>query len=311
MEGYLLIRQVFSEQELACGFLHGDKVDYPATKQFIDQIFMEKVKQHTGMSDPHYVKFRMSNNNNSTDASTFHGDIYNHTSTELLPIYTCLCYFDDAQLEVIPGSHRYHNPGWSLSSYQKREVLHIRRGDLLVFHANLHHRGIGFGEGDRRLLQVFEVFPDKATYDKCFPQLTIIQTSVHPVMKQIGPVLYASAKHPSLIDWLTFFHYILMFNGVLYKIGMMDLAPWDKTNKYITYEASRRAYMDETEYEDLNVNIICDRAVHTEQPSSFYFYVYVLYWIITCILIYYVVRWLRPTVSKRSKGSTGPKSRRY
>jgi len=303
MDGYLLIPQVFTDHELHCSFLHGDKVDYPATKQFIDQVFMEKVKQHTGMTDPKYVKFRLSNNNNSTDASTFHGDIYNHTSSELLPIYTCLCYFDDAQLEVIPGSHRYHNRGWSLSSYQKRIVLNIKRGDLLVFHANLHHRGIGFGEGNRRLLQVFEVFPDQATYDTCFPELTIVQTSSNPVMKEISPRLYEAAKHPQLIDWLTFFHYILMFNGLLYKIGMMDLAPWDKTS-YVTYEAARRAYLDEIDYEDLNINVICDRAVNTAESSSFYFWLYLLYWIVTCVAIYLV--WPKRKVNKgfRSRPKT-------
>jgi hypothetical protein len=303
MDGYLLIPHVFTEHELSCSFLHGDKVDYPATKQFIDQIFMEKVKQHTGMTDPKYVKFRMSNNNNSTDASTFHGDIYNHTSTEIMPIYTCLCYFDDARIEVIPGSHRYHNRGWSISSYQKKVVLHIKRGDLLVFHSNLHHRGIGFGEGDRRLLQVFEVFPDQSTYDECLPRLTIVQTSSHPFMKEvINPILYKLAKHTELIDWLAFFHYILMFNGLVYKITMMDLAPWDKSGKYVTYEAARRAYLDETDYEDLNVNILCDRSVHTEQPCSFYLYAYLLYWIVSCVLIYYLYRWLRPKKRRLGRG---------
>mgnify|MGYP000129361887 CR=1 FL=1 len=34
--------------------------------------------------------------------------------------YTCLCYFDDAQLEIIPGSHKFNNIGSSIESYNKK-----------------------------------------------------------------------------------------------------------------------------------------------------------------------------------------------
>ena len=75
-------------------------------KSFIDKIILKKIQQNCEyLPDPKYVKYRFSNNNNSTDASTFHGDVYNHTKSELLPIYTCLCYFDEAEMELIPASH--------------------------------------------------------------------------------------------------------------------------------------------------------------------------------------------------------------
>ena len=98
--GYVLLSNRLSNNELNYGLssIHNNKVNYFVTKKFIDDIFLPKIEQTKIINDHVYVKFRLSNNNNSTDASTFHGDIYNKTNSEILPIYTCLCYFDEAQL---------------------------------------------------------------------------------------------------------------------------------------------------------------------------------------------------------------------
>ena len=173
-DGFILLKKQLTDSELEFGLssIEDKQVDYKKTKQFIDEIFLYKIKEVSGfITDPRYVKFRLSNNNNSNDASTFHGDIYNKTKSEFLPIYTCLCYFDDAELEIIPGSHKYNNPGWSYQSYNKKQIIHVKRGDILIFHANTHHRGVKFNKmNNRRLLQVFEVFPDKETYDEHISQ---------------------------------------------------------------------------------------------------------------------------------------------
>jgi len=181
-DGYVLLRNVLDKDDIHYGLScmkNNNKVNYLIMKDFIDTIFFPTIKKNVEfIKQPKYVKFRFSNNNNSTDASTFHGDIYNHTNTELLPIYTCLCYFDDAQLEVIPGSHKYNNNDHSINSYNKRKVLDVKRGDILIFHSNMHHRGVNYNKmGERRLLQVFEVFPDKNTYNKFAPNLVIVESS--------------------------------------------------------------------------------------------------------------------------------------
>jgi hypothetical protein len=77
-----------------------------------------------------------------------------------------------------------------------------------------------------------------------------------------------------------------MYNDLQYKIIMMDIEPWNKRGKYITYEPGRRVYMDDVKYEDLNVNVICDKSIKTVPPTQFY----LLYWIILIILIYVVVK---------------------
>jgi len=288
--GYVVLKNKLTESEIEYGLssIKGTQVDYHKTKQFIDEIFFTKIKE-TGMTNPQYVKFRLSNNNNSTDASTFHGDIYNHTQTELLPIYTCLCYFDDAQLEIIPGSHKYNNAGSSMDTYHKKKIIDVQRGDILIFHANTHHRGINFNKtSNRRLLQVFEVFTDKETYNAHIQKLIIVKTSDSMFMKYIiNPVMYELSNFPIIIDTLTMFHYVLMYNDLQYKIAFMDISPEDKKNNYVTYEPGKRIMFDNVnKTEELNINIICDPNATTVSYSNYYLLFYILYWIISLICIY-------------------------
>ena len=296
-DGYLLLPNALTDNELEFGLssIKDNKVDYSIVKRFIDNSFFPKIKEEAHfISDPTYLKFRLSNNNNSTDASTFHGDIYNNTKTELLPIYTCLCYFDDAQLEVIPGSHKYNNSGWSIESYNKKQILNVKRGDILIFHANMHHRGVNFNKtSNRRLLQVFEVFPDKETYDQHFSKLVIVKSSESLMMKNIiNPILYEISKYPTVIDYITMFHYILMYNDLHYKIALIDISPYDKMGKYVSYEPGRRRIIEElaNEHEDLNVNIICDKRVNTISCSNYYLYFYIAYWIVSLIVLYIIAK---------------------
>lgn len=301
-DGYILLRNVLSEDDINYGLScmeNDNKVNYSILKDFIDTIFFPIIQENVGViTEPKYVKFRFSNNNNSTDASTFHGDIYNHTNTELLPIYTCLCYFDDAQLEVIPGSHKYNNSGRSIDSFNKRKVLDIQRGDILVFHSNMHHRGVNYNKtGERRLLQVFEVFPDKKTYNEYAPNLVIVESSKSLLFKNIlNPVMYWLSKYPKVIDNIIFFHYIIMYNHMQYKIVYMDLPPWEKKNKYISYEPGKRVIIEDlannNHIEDLNVNILCDKNIYSRPYSNFYLYIYILYWIVTILIIYAIKKYL-------------------
>jgi ectoine hydroxylase-related dioxygenase (phytanoyl-CoA dioxygenase family) len=293
--GYIVLRNVLksSHVDMALTCIQSDKsVNYHIMKQFIDTCFFPTIQQNTTIiKNPKYVKFRFSNNNNSTDASTFHSDVYNHTNSELLPIYTCLCYFDDSQLEVIPGSHIASNKISSLQSYSNKIIINVNRGDILVFHANLHHRGVNFGASkDRRLLQVFEVFPDANTCNTHFNNLITVLSHNSPLMKIFNYVSYNAARNPLIIDTISMFHYFLVYNDLQYKVVLMDLAPWIKCNKYITYEPGKRKHYNElTNNEELNINVLCDKNNITENPSNFYLYIYILYYIVF-IAIYYIIK---------------------
>jgi hypothetical protein len=295
-DGYVLLNGVLTPEQLNFGLSciqNDNKVNYSIMKQFIDNTFFPAIQKNTNaITNPTYVKFRFSNNNNSTDASTFHGDIYNHTNNELLPIYTCLCYFDDAQLEVIPGSHKFNNSDWSINTYNKKVVLDVKQGDILVFHSNMHHRGVNYNKiGDRRLLQVFEVFPDQETYNSHFSKLVIVQSSKSFLMQSIiNPVLYNLSKFPIIIDYATFIHYILMYNDLHYKISLMDISPWEKKNKYVSYEPGRRVNIEDVinKPEDINVNVLCNSKVKSVPYGNFYLYFYILYWIVSLIILYMI-----------------------
>ena len=102
LNGYIVYKKKLSkeEQKLALSCIDSN-VDYNILKTFIDNYFLPKIP----FSNPVYVKARISNNNNSIDASVLHSDVYNFTCETEIPIYTALCYFDKAQLELIPGSH--------------------------------------------------------------------------------------------------------------------------------------------------------------------------------------------------------------
>ena len=291
VNGYIVLRNVLSEDEIQIVFssIKDDQVNYSRVKYFIDNIFLKRITQHCNtISNPHYVKFRLSDNNNSTDASTFHIDIYNHTPNRTIPIFTCLAYFDDAQMELIPQSHK-SKEDWSIQMYKKRILLHVNRGDILIFNANIHHRGVNYGKMEhRRLLQVFEVFPNNHIYDEYSSKLYIVETSTNRIVKNIyNPLMYQLSKNAILLEIITFFHYILMYNGLIYKIGMVDIKDTDKTNNCITYEPGRKVKMtDVNTYDDINVNILCDASIQTKQGGGNYLYLYILYWIVSSILLY-------------------------
>jgi hypothetical protein len=261
-------------------------------KEFIDTDFIPTISYNADfMTKPKYCKFRYSNNNNSTDASTFHCDIYNFTDNEIMPIYTCLCYFDKTQLEVIPGSHKksFRNYNSSIDAYLQKKIIDIEPGDILIFHANLFHRGTNFDtKGNRRLLQVFDVFPDDKVYELYYDKFVTVITANTLTLSIINNLSYMISKLPMVIDTICFLHFILVYNDLQYKIALNDLAPWDKTNKLISYEPGKRInYELITGTDPINTNIICGN-LNNNEPSYCYLFFYIIYWIVSLIVIYYV-----------------------
>jgi len=294
--GFLLIKNILTPQQLqvALDCDNNGIVNYIKMKHFIDNIFLPTISSNTNfIPNPKYIKFRYSNNNNSVDASTFHSDIYNYTSNEIIPIYTCLCYFDKTQMELIPGSHKkqFHAENLSINSYFKKETIHIEPGDILVFNANLYHRGKNFDTtGDRRLLQVFEVFPDENTFKNNYNQFLTVITSNSSTVNLVSQLSYIISKVPLLLDCTCFISYILVYNDLQYKILLKDLPPWDKANKLITYEPSKRTDYDKVTGSDpVNVNIIC-RKSNTTEPSNFYLFISIIILLLLLIIIYYLTK---------------------
>ena len=295
-DGYVILRNVLSEKQLACGSTENTKINYVEMKHFIDTIFFPTILSNVDfITKPTYAKFRFSNNNNSTDASTFHSDVYNYTGSKIQPIFTCLCYFDDTQMEIIPGTHLYDRNGYSMNTYNQKQLIDIHRGDILIFYASIHHRGTGFISGqNRRLLQVFEVFPDDNVYNEHRDKLLIVQSSKTTLMPIINSVSYYLSKNDALQNAISTVHYFLMYNDLHYKMGLIDISPSDKKGRYVSYEPGRRVSFDDlVKEEDINVNIICDPTTPITDCSNYYLYFYTLYWIVSLVILYLIYDFMR------------------
>jgi hypothetical protein len=126
-DGYVIFRNNLTENELGEGLksIHEQMIDYTQMKKFIDTIYWPKVNKALGWNSI-YLKFRYSNFENLKDASLFHADVYNHSESKIMPIYTGLCYFDDSLLEIIPGSHIKNNLS-SSELFNNKKIIHIKK----------------------------------------------------------------------------------------------------------------------------------------------------------------------------------------
>ena len=303
-KGYIVIKNNQSNnfEAIANSFYNNNnKVDYNGLKQFIDNTYFPSLQTNIlgdKIVKPHYGKFRFSDNNNSTDAAAFHGDIYNHTENNFVPVYTCLYYFDDATLEIIPESYKqsFLDSVGSYGSYKSREQVDIQAGSFVIFNACIHHRGVGFKKtGRRRLLQIFEVTLNEEDYALYCPKLMIVKTHNSPIMKVVGKLskyFYMNNQQ----DTLTYLHYFLVYNNLQYKlITMIDISPNEKRGKLVSYEPGERISVDHCkERQDTNVNIICDSNVPSCNPGAYYFYCYILYWILSFVIVYLLFKWRSP-----------------
>lgn len=164
-QGYIIFKELLTphEVEQLKDCIDDDQVHYTFMQTFIENAMLRKTSHMMGPDwDLKYVKYRVSDNNNS-DAGGFHRDIIDGIN---IPVFTCLTYLDSTTMELIPGSHRIVVHPLDLlriiEIYGRRIRITMNPGDVLLFSSNLIHRGI-FTEKlpHRRLIQVFEVFKNK------------------------------------------------------------------------------------------------------------------------------------------------------
>lgn len=259
-QGFLHIPSPFAPQQvnMALKTMSSDGVDYPHLRSWIDNVFMNVLAKRLTWH-PEYLKFRISNVNNARDAFTFHGDLYDHRhGLQLLPVYTALVYFDDAELEVIPGSHlKQGNPFENLA---RRRRLPLRAGDVLVFHANLLHRGIfSLGQTNRRLLQVFDIFPNKTIARSLIRRILVVRTRSRPFMSVVDNVSEPLAKTPIVSDLIAFIHFFFVWYDLQYKVIFSDVSP--KEGRVIGYVPGKMMSYDQlakTNVDNWNINVNVD-----------------------------------------------------
>lgn len=132
-------------------------------KRFIDDYIIQQVNAHgEGAWDAAYLKFRVSCNTNSSDASAFHRDNFAKPVPKKIRVYTALCYLDPAEMEIVQGSHQWEATSTlrAITSYY-RDVLRLsfQPGDVMIFDNSLLHRGVFTAKlaNNRRLVQVFDI----------------------------------------------------------------------------------------------------------------------------------------------------------
>ena len=283
-DGYIIIKKGITDFDQVLNSINGDTINYTDIKDFIDNTFLLTIQKNLyDITDPRYIKFRFSNNNNSIDASVFHQDDYNYTDLDVLPLYTGLCYFDNAELELIPGSHIKGELGL-IDLYKNRKVLFLEKGDIVVFHSNIYHKGLNFTKGkDRRLLQVFGIFPNKPIYNELKNKVKIVNTSNNKITERNS--LYYLSQNETYLRILNYFMLIIVYLDIQYILTLQDLPFFYKKGKIISYEPSGRIYYKENLKDKININIVTDTDIEYVPYSNFYLFVLILI-IISFLLLY-------------------------
>jgi len=247
-KGYVLLRNTLTPQqiEIARNCFQERKLHYHDMANFIEQHMLPQVNKQLAWQSI-YVKFRASDNNNSTDASTFHRDLITHDTQPLdSPCYTCLAYLDPTVMELIPGSHKFNTLNLSQAAelYKFKQQVNIKPGDLLVFASTLLHRGI-FTEKlpHRRLLQVFETYPNKEIYHKYAQQVQHIPASNPKASHDMAKLMKLISKSKILVGITNVFGYLNASEGY-----GTELSPLQKLQlsqfKYVSSEAKQPRITD-------------------------------------------------------------------
>jgi hypothetical protein len=231
-----------------------------------------------------YTKFRVSNNNNSTDAGTFHRDLITikpglkekNDTTQCVPIFTCLAYLDKTVMEIIPGTHL--KPAMNLSEsvsqfFSNTLLLEMHPGDLLVFYSTLLHRGI-FTEKleNRRLIQVFETYPSQEAYNVYADKVLHIPAEENKVNTMVANSMVKLSRSKLGTNFANALGYLNASTGYGHSSsasGGGDDEDKDKLFTYISSEAKQKRIIVDPNvdaWQDINVYIITKDDVKDIDP---------------------------------------------
>lgn len=174
--GYFIIKNLFDKK-----FIDETKIKIKKDNVQTDMLnFVNNMIDKIGNelnTEITFLKFRVSNNNNSVDAGGFHRDVI--CLKKWFPIMTCLTYLDDTVMEVVESSHKLRNLSFieSTKLLNKKKQIKLKSGHVMVFYSTLLHRGI-FTENkpNRRLVQVFDCV-EKRNYELYDKIISILRRS--------------------------------------------------------------------------------------------------------------------------------------
>jgi len=197
---------------------------------------------------PVISKFRVSNQENKIDASFLHNDVKNLSRTNTsIPCYTVLLYGDKGRMQLIPNSH--HNTHISIIhaiyDLKKLVTIDIEPGDLLIFNSSIIHRGIFFNTvEDRRLIQMFEVYPNEETFDRFATMVDTSYVNKSPILNTLQNINHTTSTHP-VINEIT--NIIMYFNYRMGNQPQLNKVPDRYNPMFASNETKRRLdSMDDT-----------------------------------------------------------------
>ena len=159
-KGYLILRNVIPKDRINFARQNiTDKVNYKRIKPFLDNDMIGTINKELNMNLV-CTKYRISNNNNSSDAGNFR-DLQSYVPNELPKVFTCLTYLDNSIMELLENSHTNikipYTDIYSFTKTNKKENM-LNPGDILIFYATTIHRGIFYKNktNNRRLIQLFD-----------------------------------------------------------------------------------------------------------------------------------------------------------
>ena len=291
--GYIIFRKEIPQERVEYGKEQiNDKVNYYRLKEFIDNDLMKKVniKLNTNLD---YLKYRVSNNNNSTDAGSFHRDIHSYAGVP--EIYTCLTYLDVSIMEIIVGSHKKISiPFFQIIKYlRKRKKIKMNPGDILVFNAALIHRGLFYKSNNknRRIIQLFDCVENKDYYtesimhipcrDQCSNKFSNFNLKIN--------------KKKTLSELVNKYGLLTTFSGYGLKCNGLKHLTTDKKVKYLSTEGEMNRYYGEENNDmflDTNIYIMNgyrEKNIERTKRKKFIFYEYELIPILILILIVFMI----------------------
>lgn len=194
------------------------------------------------------TKYRVSNQENKIDASFLHNDLKNVSRTNTpIPCHTVLLYGDKGRMQLIPKSHHKTHISIIQAAYDLKNVItvDIEPGDLLIFNASLIHRGIFFNTNDnRRLIQFFEVYPNKETFEKFATMVDTSYVNKSPVIKLLQDINRSTSTQPA-INELT--NILMYFNYRLGNQPQLNKVPDKYNSMFASNETKKRLVsMDDT-----------------------------------------------------------------
>jgi len=283
-DGYIHIKNIINPTSLGSCINTENKADYHCVQNFIQNELLSKVNILMGW-DCDYIKFRLSDNNNSSDASVFHRDIIAQKDV-LYPSFTCLTYLDTTVMEVIPGTHtQLFSSSFvdAVTTFRQRRRIVIESGDILLFYSTLLHRGI-FTENlpHRRLLQVFEVFPTKEL-------LMVYKDRFLHVKGGSGGHFVSAISKFSIIEVINISGYLNSFYGY----GVMKGLPHNIS--YLSSEGLRPRLEIHNHPQELNCYIMNHETIDSNDRFMFNLFCFqtqsmiLILMIILLILFFYII----------------------